>query len=303
MGNLVSIPIENGSKYWIDVTDPSPELLNELALKHGLHPAFVKDCLDPSHLPKYEQSGETTFSITRAFDDQAEDRAETVQQLTRKVAIFTSPKIVLTIHRVDQPFIQKLRQQWKESGEKRTQTHLINSLLAKIISSYNSLIDRSSARIDALEEEVFRGTKDRELLEKAYALKRVTSVSERLIRMTEEIIPSSEGHDREAAFVRELQDQIRRVLFSFDDSELRIDHMLQLHLAIESQKTNEVMRVLTLFSVFFLPLTFIAGIYGMNFAHMPELAWRLGYPFSLGLMILISIIIAFWFRKKGWLGR
>jgi magnesium transporter len=76
---------------------------------------------------------------------------------------------------------------------------------------------------------------------------------------------------------------------------------MNLYLSLSSQRTNEAMRVLTVFSAFFLPLTFIAGVYGMNFEYMPELTWKLGYPGAMAAMVLISVGIYFWFKRKGWI--
>ncbi|MBY0472594.1 magnesium transporter CorA [bacterium] len=301
MPNVVTIPIAKGT--WIDVADPTSEMLEELTQKYGLHPLFVKNWQDPTHLPKIEELEDSTFIIARAFDEKSDYTATTVQELTRKVAIYISPTTILTLHRVEMPFIQTLRLQWDSAlGKKRTHAHLVNSLFTKIIASYNVLIQRTNDQLEILEEAVFRKKRDVNRLEKVYELKRVSSIAERVVRITEEIIPSPAGKDVDAPYVRDLQDQIRRVLFSFDDLDIRTDHLLQLDLAIQSQKSNETMRVLTLFSAFFLPLTFIVGIYGMNFNHMPELSWKWGYPATLLIMVGISLGIWLWFRKKGWLG-
>jgi magnesium transporter len=80
------------------------------------------------------------------------------------------------------------------------------------------------------------------------------------------------------------------------------NNLLHIHLGLASQRTNRIVRVLTVFSVFFLPLTFIVGIYGMNFTHMPELQHRAGYPAVWGVMIAVTLAIYFWFRRRGWLG-
>src|SRR3546814_167327 len=79
------------------------------------------------------------------------------------------------------------------------------------------------------------------------------------------------------------------------------NHLLNIYISFTSQRTGEVMRVLTIFSVFFMPLTFIVGIYGMNFDFMPELGWHYGYFFTLGAMLVITVIIYFWFKRKRWL--
>ena len=80
-----------------------------------------------------------------------------------------------------------------------------------------------------------------------------------------------------------------------------VNNLLNLSMSFAAQKTNEVMKVLTIFSVFFMPLTFIAGIYGMNFHYMPELSKKWGYPGSLGLMVIVAIVIYQWFKRKKWL--
>ena len=303
MASIVSIPIEKGAKTWIDISDPSSEILNDLTVQHNLHPAFVRACLDPSHLPKFEQADDTTFIIVRAYDEESTDSAETVQTLTRKIAIFITSKVVLSIHRSDQQFIQDLRKIWIADGKSRSHQHLINNLLAQVVGSYNPLINQVSESLDSLEESVFRKKHPGELLEVAYRLKRRTSMVERLLRMTQEIIPSPPTRNSESPFALQLNDKVQRSLFSLDDIEIRLDQLLQLHLAIESHKTNDVMRVLTMFSVFFLPLTFIVGIYGMNFKFMPELEWKWGDPFAISLMIGVVCALYLLFKRKGWLER
>jgi len=170
-----------------------------------------------------------------------------------------------------------------------------------VVQSYSLLNDEISEKIDVLEERVFCKKKTPDLLERSYQLKKVLTHARRFIRMMEECIPKASGKDIEAPYVRELDDKFKRTLFTLDDLELRIDQMAPIYLAIESHKNNDVMRVLTMFSAFFLPLSFIAGIYGMNFIHMPELRLCFGYPIVLGLMAIVSLLIWFLFKKKGWL--
>jgi magnesium transporter len=80
-----------------------------------------------------------------------------------------------------------------------------------------------------------------------------------------------------------------------------VNNLMNLYMSLSAKRTNEVMRVLTVFSVFFMPLTFIVGVYGMNFKFMPELSWRLGYPLVMIFMAIVTIIIYFWFKRKRWL--
>lgn len=100
---------------------------------------------------------------------------------------------------------------------------------------------------------------------------------------------------------REMKDNFLQQVTIYDQLNEDINNLLSLYLSISGQKTNEVIRVLTIFSVFFMPLTFIVGIYGMNFEHMPELHWEYGYVFSIFLMILVTVLIYLWFKRKEWL--
>jgi magnesium transporter len=100
---------------------------------------------------------------------------------------------------------------------------------------------------------------------------------------------------------QDLKETANSVLVQAEQLNENITHLLNLHISIATMRTNEVMRVLTVFSVFFLPLTFVVGVYGMNFKYMPELESRLGYPLVWLLMVGIILVIFFWFRRKRWI--
>lgn len=112
-----------------------------------------------------------------------------------------------------------------------------------------------------------------------------------------DIIDSSAGDVN----TRETRDQYVRLQNMFDSLSENIHQLLTVYFSASSHRTNEIMRVLTVFSVFFMPLTFIAGIYGMNFDYMPELQWRLGYPGIMVVMGIVTLSVYLWFRRKGWL--
>lgn len=301
MSKVVSISIESGAKQWIDITDPSTRELSAMAKKYGLHPVHVKNCLDANHLPKYEETENSTFIIARGYDSESNSEIDTIQNLTRKIAIFITPTVVLSIHRVDSTWLQQLRERWQTAGNGLHHTHLVNAILSKVFGSYTVFVDRMKSDLDNLEEGILLKRKNAAILEKFHQKKKLISIIGRVIQMLGDSIPESESDANETPYLRDLEEKIRRILFSLDDLELRIAHMLQLHLAIESQKNNDVVRVLTLFSAFFLPLTFIAGIYGMNFNHMPELHWAVGYPLILGFMAITALAIWIWFKRKGWM--
>jgi magnesium transporter len=147
---------------WLDVTAPSEEELHELASKHLLHAAAVQDCLDPEHLPQYERFGETSSLILRVHDPAASDSAGTVQEPTRKIAIFSQPDLTLTIHRTDLAVVADARGRFggphpeSECGALTLLAALVNGAL----DSYDRTLHRAEEQIEAFEEALFRRDTD-----------------------------------------------------------------------------------------------------------------------------------------------
>jgi magnesium transporter len=134
-----------------------------------------------------------------------------------------------------------------------------------------------------------------------YWLKRKAEVSKRVLQLSKTVLDNinrENGHDPQ---VQDLQDLYLRVLTMYEEIDNSTNHLINIHIGLASQRTNEIMRVLTIFSVFFLPLTFIVGVYGMNFRYMPELETKIGYPATWLAMLVITAAIFWWFKKKEWL--
>jgi magnesium transporter len=296
----------NGDFTWIDVVAPDRAELQALASEYGFHPMSVEDCLDPWHLPKLERFGETTFVILRVFDGQSDAAAATVQQLTRKIAVFYRPDLVVTIHRIDLPLVTSLTGQFqgKEGHPTCSQASLVGSLFNGALDSFEPPLDRAEDSIEEFEEALFdRSMRDPSLLT-IHVLKRRVNIIKRLFWQTntvfQRLVPAGE---RVNPVFHDVKENAESYYFYADQLLDEINNLLGIHVALASHRTNEVMRVLTVFSAFFLPLTFIVGIYGMNFQHMPELRHRWGYPAVMALMAVVCLVIAWWFRRRGWLTR
>ena len=290
---------------WIDVTAPTPEELQELAIRHGLPPTAVEDCLDPEHLPKYERFNDSAFLILRVHDPAAPRSAGTVQELTRKIALFVRPEVALTIHRVDLAAIAAVRARFSNpAGEACTGVGLMAALVKETLESYDKPLQQAEDDIDAFEEALFRPDLAPPPLERVHVLKRRVSLIKRMLWQTQNVIvrmtPTGE---RTQSVYQDLRENTESYHFWADQLQEDLNNLLGMHVTMASHRTNEVMRVLTVFSAFFLPLTFIVGVYGMNFVHMPELAKRWGYPAVLGLMAVVCLVIFIWFRRRGWLRR
>jgi magnesium transporter len=296
---------------WIDLIAPTEEELTKIAHRYGLHATSVQDCLDPEHLPKYEQFEDHTFIIVRAWDETSNGGCTTVQELTRKVAIFTGPKFLITIHRKDQPWLATFREKFQgsASGQSGSQTssevlptRVLTSLLNAVIDTYTKPLEQIEERLDAFEGLVFGGFEFAGELRDIHLLKRQVTLIKRLLWRTVDVVQRmSPPSGRTAPLYRDVQDNAESSHFYADELLDDVNTLLNIQLALASHRTGEVMRVLTVFSVFFLPLTFIVGVYGMNFEHMPELRSRWGYPAVLAAMGVVTLAIFLWFRRRGWL--
>lgn len=297
---------------WIDLSHPSREELSEIQREFNLHPAFVQDCVDPIHLPKFERLGATIFMIIRLADAEAEPDADTIQDLTRKVAIFVGPDFIVTVHRVDPDQFQILTEKcFLDAADRRTngtpsvdnKLHLVLvNFLNRALRSYNIPLEKAEDELDSFESALFGREADNNMLRGIHIVRRRLSLTKRILIHTQDVVQrlSPPGESLSPLF-QDLRENLSTLVFLTDELLEDATSLLNIQISLNSQKTNDVMRILTVFSVFFMPLNFLAGIYGMNFEHMPELKNEHGYYYVLSSMALITFAIGVWFYRKGWL--
>ena len=286
---------------WLDLNNPSSDELNKVAEQYNLYYTVIKDCLEPDHLPKFESIGPVNFIITRIYNPDKDTDGDTIQELSNKIAIFYSKDFIITVHRVAQPILDQIKSRFVDPGHCQTTAELTIRIVRWVLQSYIDPGLALATELEAFESALFLSIPTKQVLQQLYYLKRKASSAKRILALTEDILINlqrSEGHSPVLQDTRDLHLKARTI---YDQLEEAATHLLSIYLSMASQRTNEVMRVLTLFSAFFLPLTFIAGIYGMNFEHMPELGWQFGYPGILLLMVVIALSIYIWFKRKGWL--
>jgi len=289
---------------WLDVVLPTGDELARIAEEFHLQPNTVQDCLQPEHLPKFEKFKDVFFLICRAYDEQSSRDADTVQELTRKIAIFWSDKFLITIHRVDQVFIRQRREHWSGRAEAPAKAAmvLLTELLKAILGTYENPLERATDQLDEIETEVFLSPSAPQMIEALFLLKRKATIIKKMLFLTREILTALAVEMKGwKSSLQDLQENTDHLFFITDQLYDNATNLLNLHISLSSHRTNEVVRILTLFSVFFMPLTFIVGIYGMNFKFMPELQKYWGYPAALLFMLLVTFTIYLWFRRKKWL--
>ncbi|MEQ8301973.1 MAG: CorA family divalent cation transporter [Cyclobacteriaceae bacterium] len=285
---------------WIDITSPEKTELNEVATSYLLHRSLVEDSLQPEHLPKFEIIGDTHFIILRLYSHKAPKEADTIQEVTDKIAIFFGKDYLITIHRRDYEFLHEIRRKFVDAGKCTTPPQLLFRIMQAAISTYTAPIAALATELDYFEPKVFLQEKTDALLKGLYYVKRKASVIDLIMELTRAVVENAKGKISSNHF-NQLKDDLLRHHTSARTVIENVANLLNIYISLSSQRTNEVVRVLTIFSVFFMPLTFIAGIYGMNFDFMPELRMTYGYAYVLGAMVVMTIVIYFWFKRKRWL--
>jgi magnesium transporter len=286
---------------WVDILEPNAEELHEVSKQYGIHEAFIADVLQPEHLPKYEPVGNTSFFILRYYSAKGDTKVDTIQGLTNKIAIFQTVDLVITIHRLEVDFINDLKKNLTDTGQCKGTFHLLNRLIKAVFQGYEAPAHALAKEIDFFESQTFLKQNPPPALKGLYHVKRHLEVCHRLLILSKDILERIDDPEHQDPNTRDTRDLYIRMLTLFDTMSENTNNLLTLYFSISAQRTNEVIRVLTIFSVFFMPLTFIVGIYGMNFDFMPELRWKVGYPGVMFFMVAVTLMIYFWFKRRNWL--
>lgn len=297
---LTELKSPNSEFTWIDITAPSLDDLSAVAEKYALNHHNLQDCLEPDHLPKFEEGDPFNFIILRKVLGDKE-KGTTIHSLTTKIAVFYDGDTIVTIHRVPHPDLFPACEQLIKAGKINTIDGFLIKIIAKVQQSYTHFAADLNAEIEETETRLFIKKQATESIENLFLLKRRASLCKKLLLLTGEVVSAIQHRQKKSSEVQDIRDsQIKLQLFYEQLTEDALN-LVSMYMSISANKTNDVMKVLTIFSAYFLPLTFIVGVYGMNFEFMPELEWTYGYPLVLGLMVVVFLLIYFWFRRKKWL--
>ncbi|MEX2595189.1 MAG: CorA family divalent cation transporter [Anditalea sp.] len=277
---------------WLDLTKPSQEVLNEVAESHQLDPILLTDSLQHGHLPKIENLKDYTFLILRAYSAVDSDALSTIEKLSNKIAFFITKSQLITVHRVDFPFLEKF------SSPYDTPMELMLDIINEMVNSFIQPVEFQSDKMDELENLIFLKDSNSISLENLYYQKSKARISKKLLMISQNIIAQIDVEENLKTKQQDIKDTLINSILLYDEVNEDANNLLNTYLSVTARKSNDTMKLLTVFSAFFLPLTFIAGIYGMNFDNIPELHWEMGYFLILSLMAVVSLIIYIWFKKK-----
>jgi magnesium transporter len=293
-------PICDGVE-WIDVTDPTSPEMQEIADHYHLNPYIVRDCMEPDHLPKYDLVDEVNFLILRYYAHNFNAQAATIQELTNKIAIFYTEQFLLTIHMSEVAFMEIINKKHLAQGKCSSVSEVVTRIIWHTLESFEDPAQRLSEQIDFHENNIMIRRMSKDQLPALYFIKRQASIAHKTLMLMQEPINHVRLPPENDAALQDVKDQHLKMLTLYNQTVEDVNNLMNMYMSFSAQRTNEVMKVLTIFSAFFLPLTFIVGVYGMNFVHMPELRQPWAYPAVLILMVVVTIIIYTWFRRKKWL--
>ena len=277
---------------WIDICKPDKNGLDEIAHEYKLDLFQIRDSLETGHLPKYERQEKYDFLILRGFTGNLSQRLTTITDLSNKVAFFYTKKKLITIHRSEFGFLRNIKGDFKSSEA------LVIFIIKELLKTYEFPLSSLNDKNDEIEKIIFLKDYTKISLEDLYFQKTQTRIIKKLLSISQNVINQVVLSDESKTALQDLKDKLLSLTLNFDELLENSNNLLHTYMSVNSQKSNDVMKLLTVFSAFFLPLTFIAGIYGMNFETMPELTWPLGYFYTLALMALIALIIYYWFKRK-----
>lgn len=293
-----------GSVRWVNIDGlHDAGVLEKLGKDFKLHPLVLEDMLNTEQRPKIEDYGDYIYIVIKNLYNTGEGDIETEHQ-----SIILGGDFVISVGEKENNFFENIKDRLKSGGRIRKlgADYLAYSLLDTIVDYYFDVLEALGERIEETEEQLM-AKPGPEVLRSINRLKRDMLFVHRSIWPLREVAGLLERGDsrlvRESTrvYTRDLYDHI---IQSLDTTEIYRDilsGMLDIYLSSLSNRMNEIMKVLTIISTLFIPLTFLAGLYGMNFRFMPELEWPWGYPAVLLAMAVTALLMLAFFRRKKWL--
>ncbi len=292
---------------WINVEGiHEVKIVEKLGSCFGLHPLVLEDILNTDQRPKMEVYGDYLYIVLKMLYDGDENRSVEGEQ----VSLILGSNFVISFQEgkegdVFNPVRERIRG-GKGVIRKMGSDYLVYSLIDIIVDHYFLILERLGEKIEVLEEELVAHPTTTTLQEIQKFKNQMTYVR-RMVWPLREVISclgrkeSTLVKETTEIYLRDVYDHVVQAMDTIEVYREMLSGMLDIYLSSVSNRLNSVMKVLTIIATIFMPLTFIAGIYGMNFKHMPELEWRWGYPAVWLIVVIIGISMMIYFKKKKWL--
>jgi len=279
--------------------------LQQLCAAFGLHPLVVEDIVNTDQRPKIEDYGEYLFIVMKAV--LRHDHAQSL--MVEQISLIVGRNVVLCfLEGKDDPFVDLRKRLRNEKGRLRAMgsDYLAYAHIDTVVDQYFPLLENLGEDIEQLEERLITKA-DQEALRTLHRFKREMILLRKAIWPLREVLSHLERgestlvHTSTHIYLRDVYDHTIQLIETTETYRDMLAGMMDIYLTSLSNKLNETMKVLTVIATIFIPLTFIVGIYGMNFKFMPELEWPWGYPLVMGVMLMLAVGMLWSFRNKHWI--
>jgi magnesium transporter len=298
-------PPESKTVTWVNIDGlQDVRLLEQMGVVFGLHPLILEDMLITDQRPKLEDHGDYLYIVLKRFH-----KDEGARLVPEQVSIVLGRNYMISLNEKEGKLLDPVRERLRNDRgrlRKGGADDLAHALLDGIVDGYFSILDHFGEEIETLEEGLM-GRPSPETLRSIQILKREMILLRKAVWPLREVVGSLSRSDSplirklSVLYFRDISDHTVQVIDTIETYRDMLSGMIDIYLSTISNRMNEIMKVLTVIATIFMPLTFLAGVYGMNFKTMPELEWRWGYFALWGVMLVIAVVMLLYFRRKKWL--
>lgn len=298
--------LSSGSVTWFDLMGlHDVKLIERIGQQFNIHSLVLEDILHTQQRPKFEEYGNDAFFVLHALAYDNINHELNFEQ----IAIYFGENFLITFQENADDTFKPVRERLEVSSGRirnRKSDYLAYALIDNLVDNYFEVLDRFEERMEELEAEI-TANPTRRAKEDIYHLKF------QMLAMRKSVMPLRDAVNRfsrcecsaveesSAVYIRDLFDHVLRIADLVETYRDMLNGIIELYHSELSLRMNNVMQVLTVTTTIFVPLTFLAGVYGMNFDNMPELHWKYGYFYLLGLMFVIAVLLLIYFRRKKWI--
>lgn len=293
----------NDCVVWVAVRDPEPHELEQLEEQFDLHPLAIEDAQHGHQRPKFEEYGDSLFLVMHMIEPDGDELQ------VGEVDIFVARNYVLSVRMRSKRNFQDVRARCEREPElmQHGTGYILYALMDAVVDRYFPILDRIETQLESIEDNIFAGTSPRTNIEALYGIK------QDLMTLKHATAPLQEGVSKLyggrvplicsglGEYFRDVSDHLGRINQSIDAAREMVTTAISVNLSLITLQESEVTKRLAGYAALVAVPTMIAGIYGMNFDHMPELKWVWGYPLALGTMVVIDVYLFYRFRKAKWL--
>jgi magnesium transporter len=312
---IADIPVADISEYvhrpncfvWVAMFEPSATELDEIAKEFDLHEPAVEDARKGHQRPKIEEYGDSLFAVLHPVEIVRGDEG-TDELRIGEVDVFVGPNYVLTVRHRTQLGFAAVRARTEREPEllRHGAGFVLYALIDNVVDRYFPVLDQLETRLEASEEQLFASASSRDKLAELYAIKRQLMALKHVVSPLMEAVGKLYGGrvphlcQGTQEYFRDVYDHLARINGTIESIRETLTTAIQVNLALIGIADNEVTKRLAAWGALITVPTLIAGIYGMNFKHMPELDWTIGYPLVILTMIAIDALLFIRFRRVKW---